>query len=437
MILRPPIVLVVLAGTGLIGLIATRLVREYWPRMALIGFLIGTLIYSGLGAAAPDVPGYYIVYYFVVTISFVFGYCTIYLLSVGFSRKVGNTLLGALSKTESARKWNIVIIAYILLQFFPLVYPEIKLTELLTPKAPNLIVAWQEQFREQEVNYILKLAEYVRILIFPFFLIALYRYRKRIVVLVFLLFLPIYAQHVIFGYVGRSPIGMALLLVFVSQWAMYPKSRTKIAIVGMIVLLLGLAGSYYYVIIRMGGRPENLNVIRASIRIITYEISFPTKVGVPLIESGQQADLLAFVRWIVTLPVPKIFTGEIPGARSNYDISEIILRVGTGERGWYVILPGLVAESVYIYGTRFFWIHGIFLGLLASISIRLVEKTPQLLFLQAYLLILFSYILNRAGIAALLPYIINYFILFYLFLIILVMTRPKERAAVKFRPRFP
>ena len=57
------------------------------------------------------------------------------------------------------------------------------------------------------------------------------------------------------------------------------------------------------------------------------------------------------------------------------------------------------------------------MAFLAVLVGRLVERTPQLVFLRIYLLLLFAYVLNRAGVSALLPQLINNFLIFYIYLL--------------------
>ncbi len=161
--------------------------------------------------------------------------------------------------------------------------------------------------------------------------------------------------------------------------------------------------------------------------VLARELGFLKNVGVTVLEAGARVDIGAYFTWIATLPIPKVLTGDIEGARINYEISEIVLGLPIGSPGWYVVLPGLVVESVYIYGRYFFWLHGIFLGIMAAFFARIAERVPQFLFLYLYIVLMFAYVLNRAGISALLPTIINEFLFFYLFLFF-VIFRTRRRA---------
>ena len=137
------------------------------------------------------------------------------------------------------------------------------------------------------------------------------------------------------------------------------------------MLPLVLVASYVYGVVRIGGTVGELSFWEAVTPVMETETSFPRDVGMLVIEKAARVDLSDYVKWIVTLPIPKILTGEIGGARINYEISEYVSGVSPGQKGWYVVLPGLIAESVYIYGNYFFWLHGGFIAFLAALVVRL------------------------------------------------------------------
>jgi hypothetical protein len=413
---------IVIIGTFLISAITFRKVKGYWQRFLWMGLISGVFIYSGVGAAYREVPRAYLLYYFGFILSLSISFFFFVAVLGGMSRKAGNVLNQALSGIDRQRGWNIIIFASLFFYFIPLLYPEFRLHEFFNPHFPDLQTAFMERFQVAEINIFLKLIDYLRILIAPFFFIALYKHRKSMKKVILVLLLLLYIQYVNQSYIGRSTVGMTILLIFISLWVIHPAYRSRLIAIGIALVPLGLAGSYLYGIIRIGGQIYTFDFWNSVFEMIYAETSFPIQVGTPIIESGQRGDLLDYFKWIITLPIPKLLTGEIAGARINYEISEVILLTSTGGQGWYVVLPGLVAESVYIYGRSFFWLHGVFVGFIAAVTVRLVERCPQLLFLVAHLVVLFFYVLNRGGIAALLPNIVNQFLLFYVFILMMLFN---------------
>lgn len=413
---------VTIMGTFLISALTFRAVKGYWQRFLWLGLISGVFIYNGVGAAYAEVPGNYLIYYFGFILALACSFFFFTATFAGLSRHSGRVLNQALSDIDRQRGWDIIIWAFLFLHFIPLLYPEFRLYEFFNPTPPDLKASFLKRFQVQEVNVFLKITDYVRTLMTPFFFIALYKHRRQIIKVVLVLLFLLYIQYVDKSYIDRSAVGMTALLIFISLWVIRPDYRKRLVVIGIALGPLVIAASYFYGIIRIGGGTHDFNFWQAVWEMIYQETGFPIRVGMPIIESGQRVDLSSYFRWILTLPIPKILTGDIAGARINYEISEVILGTSMGGRDWYVVLPGAVAESVYIYGRSFFWLHGVFIGFLGAVVVRLVERAPQLLFLQAHLVLLFFYVLNRAGIAALLPDIVNHFILFYGFIFFLVFN---------------
>jgi hypothetical protein len=418
--LDPFVLLIILIGTLLAGGVSVASARGIWQRLLLVGMFAGLLLYSGIGAAFPDVPHYYLIYYFGFICAFAYAFRFFRSAFAHLSIHSGQALTSALSNVDTHPAWPLVIWIYLLLHLVPLVYPELRLHHLFAPPLPDLLTHFAARWEPQQMNVLMRLVEYARVLLTPFFYIALFRYRQRLSRVAIIFAALLYLQYVAGGYIGRGTILIALVTIWLGLWVARPKDRQTLVVAAVVVVPVFLVFSYYYGIIRIGGSPAGVTPLQAIVEAFENEISFPRNVGVPIIESGARVDLAAYARWMLTLPIPKLLTGEIEGARITYEISEFIFGLGRGERGWYVALPGLVAESVYIYGRYFFWLHAVFIAFLASLVMRLMERTPQLLFLKAYVVVTFAYHLNRGGISGPLGILVNEFMLFYLFVIVQV-----------------
>jgi hypothetical protein len=413
--------LIVLVGTVFVAGSAVLAAHGAWQRLVLSGFFFGLWVYCGIGAAYPGVPHYYLVYYFGFLGAFTFAFLLFKAAFAHLSLRSGRALAGGLDNMDSHPVWVLVIWAYLLLHLVPLVYPELRLHDLLDPRAPDLATRWAARWTSQ-VDVLTKCVEYARVLLTPFFYIALFRYRQRFGRVALSFALLLYLRYAAAGYIGRGSIVMALATIWLALWMVRPRHRRTLVAVAAAVVPLLLVFSYFYAVIRIGGTPGSVTPVQAAARVLESETSFPRDVGVPIIESGARVDLASYARWILTLPIPKLLAGEIEGARVNYEISEVALGLGRYERGWYVVLPGLVAESVYIYGPCFFWLHAVFIALLAALIVRLIERVPQLLFLQAYVVLQFAYILNRAGISGSLAALVNEFMLLYVYIFLRMLV---------------
>lgn len=416
MTLDPLVLLLVVLGTALIGSVSVIAARGIWQRLLLVGMFFGLCLYSGVGAAYPDVPEYYLLYYFgfLGALAYAFWFFRVAFVHLGI--RSGRALTRVLNNVDWHPSWPMVIWAYVLLHLVSLIYPELRLQHLFAPPPPDLLTHFAVRWELQEMDALQKLVDYARVLLTPFFYIALFRYRKRFSRVALIFGSLLYFQYVAGGYIGRGAIGIALATIWLAIWVDRPKQRRILVAIGVAAVPPILISSYFYGLLRIGGTPSGVTPSEAAVLMLENETNFPRKVGIPIIESGARAHLGDYAKWMFTLPIPKLLTGEIEGARINYEISEFILGIPRGERGYYVVLPGLLAESVYIFGEYFFWLHAVFVAFLAALVMRLMERTPQLLFLQAYVVVTFAYHLNRGGITGPLGILVNHFLLFYLFL---------------------
>jgi len=408
------VLLLVLLGTLFVGGLSIVTAKGIWQRLLLVGFYSGLCLYSGVGAALPDVPKYYLLYYFGFLCAFAYAFWFFRMAFVHLSIRSGQVLTRILGNVEQHRGWPLVIWVYILLHLVPLLYPEIRIHQLFAPPSPDLLARFAARWEPQQMDVLRKLVEYIQVLLSPFFYIALFRYRQRLNRIVLIFAFLLYVQYIAGGYIGRGTVLIAFATLWLALWVVRPKLRRALVALAVTVAPFVLISSYWYSVIRIGGTP-NVSPMQAALLVVENEISFPRDVGVPIIESGARVDLMKYAIWMFTLPIPKLLTGEIEGARINYEISELVLGLKRGQPGYYVVLPGLVAESVYIFGRYFFWLHAVFIAFLAAFVMRLIERTPQLLFLQSYVIVTFAYHLNRGGISGPLGILINNFLLFYFF----------------------
>lgn len=422
------VIFVVILGSLVIGGVAMLSVRGFWSRLMLLGILAGLLLYSGIGGAYKEVPSYYLLYYFGFLFAFCLGFWFWRAAFFGTRDFSGRVLTRGLANIDHHPGWLMVIWVFLLLHLFPLVYPDFRLHWLLTPPALDIVPFWTALFQPREMDTLLKVVEHARLLLTPFFYIALFRYRERIHLAALIFALILYIQFVDnVGYIARGQVVMTLALIGIVLWVNRPRYRSTLVFGAAALLPVILVASYMFNVIRIGGTVSEFRPIHAIGTVLEQETSFVRNVGMPIIESGKRVDLAGYLTWIVTLPIPNILTGEIEGARVNYEIAEFILGIGPGEPGWYIPLAGLVSESVFIFGPYFFWIHAIFVAFLAALLVQLIERTPQLLFLQAYVVLLFAFVLNRAGIGALLPEVVNVFMLFYLYVFVVMFGLSRKR----------
>jgi hypothetical protein len=425
---------VILAGSLLVGSIGLLFIRGSLQRIMLCGILGGLIFYSGIGGADLSVPTEFVWIYFGFYLSVVVGFCAGRPFVGWIGARVSKRLTPVYMKTDAGEGWRYIVWLYLGLSIVPLVWPEMKLGNLFSPQAPDLGSMFLREF-VREPDPVTKLLNYVRLVLAPFFYIGLYYYKNNLRAIFAIFALLVYLEYSVNSYVGRSTVMLYLGTLFLAVWFLRPEHQKKM-LFGLIVTLPSIFYAFYlYQLVRLGGEVVGISLFEAMQGVLQVEWGFPKDVGVPIITSGKHVDLGGYFAWIFTLPIPKIFTGPIDGARINYEISTVVLGLPAGVEGWYVVLPGLVAESVYIFGVEFFWIHGVCIGLLAVITARALERMPQTVFLQMNIVLVFGYVLNRAGIGGVLPILVNQLFVPYLIILLLLSLfgQPARRRGLRFR----
>jgi hypothetical protein len=266
-------------------------------------------------------------------------------------------------------------------------------------------------------------------LVFPLFLVALYRVRASIPATVVLIILPFYLEYCSTGYTGRSTMLAALVLIFVPLWLEYPRYRGRLVLILAIASPLVLATMYVWSASREGELAGiDVPFWQMVVDLLAGETSFP-KFSEKILEFGQGIDLLQYFLWIFTLPIPRFIMPGKPTVQLNFEIAEILGGILPGDSGFTVLLPGPITESVYIFGGSFFWLHALIIGGLAGIAVRLSVDDRRCVFVYAYLLYAFSYVFARAGAGGLIPIVVNQFLSFYV-LYVYSRTFFRSRAGV-------
>lgn len=394
------------------------------------GFSVAALCwYSGVGAAYETVTTTYLLAYLMFLVAF----AGTFLVTISGTRSLAarwqaKTAAGvtALIQNPAFVRWTIVL--YLLVAAFPLLYPTFQLQRLVAPPPPDLSAAFEERFNDIDDPPLSRAMNYVLLLSSPFYLVALYHWRKRFVPLALGFFVPMYFEYCAKAYVGRGAVATSLAVCCLAIWQANRQARKYLVTAGLIAFPFVCIAMFEYKSLRLGGTALGVGWYEAAETLVRTETSFPLD-STTIIQSRDRVDLKAYFRWLATLPIPKVLTGEINGARVNYEISEILLNKEITARGSYVRLTGLVTESIYIFGTKGYWLHAVFLGLLMGLWCRVQESSREFLLLTMFSVILFSYFVCRGGVSTLMPRLVNANLLFLAWLAWLYV-RPRVRRPV-------
>jgi hypothetical protein len=413
----PSVLVLILLTEFLLFSLSFFLIKEKSTRMFIVLFFLGLLFYSGIGGSFVGVEATYILYYFIFSIVFL----VFFTVSSYFLKSISTLAINSESRFSLESKWRtwpkFILPLYFFSLIFPLAFPRNRLLLLLSPPPPDLVSLLGERFSGKEVDSVNKLISYLRLLITPFFFLRLYSYRKRPAYIFLLLFVVLYIQYVNDAYIGRGQILTSGVVFFCSIWVLYPGRRRQILLLATIAIVPLLIFFYLYQQIRINGKIASFSILDAVVSILQIEWAFPRDVGSRIISEGARENILSYIIWIFTLPIPKILTGSLDVATVNVDISKYVLGIEPGSRGFNIVLTGLVGESVFLFGKFFFWVHAVFIAFISALLLRLFSSIKSFTFLRVYMLILLIYNLNRAGIGAALSNLVNEFLLFYIFFI--------------------
>ena len=391
-------------------------------------FVFGFIFYAGTVIAKNEIPSYYLLMYFVFLVTLGVSYRFFYklLLPIG---NYSNRSLGCSLIPFAERNSKKIIILFYVLTILPLLVPNFRLGLVLSPPAPDLVSIFGWRMEGGEKHPFIRIAELIKLLLVPFFYLAIFSFRKNLTIVVSIIISIFYLEYIDTAYKSRGQLIAALFPILFYVWHFFPKYRKPIVILMLAIMPLAIIFFNFFENYRLGADVSlsDFSLSDSLEHILNAETSFPSAVGISIIESGARVDLGSYFTWIFTLPIPKFIFGEISGARINTEISEIFLGVSKGSAGFFIILPGLIAESVYIFGNYFYWIHAVFLGLIIAFLTRIFQGSKNFAFLVGYLAILMMYNTNRGGISSSLAQIVNELLLVYLILFItLLKKRPQS-----------
>ena len=258
-------------------------------------------------------------------------------------------------------------------------------------------------------------------------MLALYQLRRQYVFLAICIALPTYIGFCTTGYIARSGIIVVIAFCFCLVWLDRPRWRGRLVltVVACAPFLIVFFDAYQYIRSQQQNQTSG-SVVEASSDLLQNELGFP-KYWPKVRYSGRNADLMAYWKWLVFLPVPKVLMGGGTAYGVNYEIAEIITGIPAGHTGFTVSLTGPVTESVYIYGPMWFWIHAALTGIAAGVLCGFSGACRSLITVQIQYAIAFGYLFSRAGVGAWAGTVVNTYLGLYLLVIWFLAHRQGAR----------
>lgn len=418
--------IIITVATLLIGLTAVKFLISYKQKMFFLLSLAGLFFYTGFGFAYAD---YVSASYLLLYLGFISAYSISFVFACKSMRGIGSHLSGGVNSSfenliENEILGKRIILIYLFLCLFPLIYPHLIIDRLWNLPGFDITQSWFGGLGPEKT--VLESAMLnLRHLMLPLFLLSLYRYRQRIIWLSILIILPYYFDYCSKGYLGRTSAVYILGLFFIFLWheGLIRRKNILLFSITLFPILWGIMTIW---------SSSRTGEFMGAINIINMLESFQKETGFPIhsdivLSSDLHVNLTDYFLWILTLPLPTILVGSKPAIFMTVEITEILERIPFGSNFFSIILVGPITESVYIYGTNMFWLHGIFVGTLAGLLCSLSESIRSAIFIHAYFIIAFSFVFARAGIGGLMPIIMNQFLSFYLILFIIMARREKSQ----------
>lgn len=384
-------------------IIATLLVfrRYIWSRDLFSRFFFGLIVlflylYCGLGAALKDCHPFYLCYY-LVYILFVY---------VGLRFSIGRYIQ---IKSDSVCRfidhyglW--IIYLYVFLVCLGLVYPENRLLNLIHPPAPDLLDVFEQRFETKSV--LSSFIVFIQNFLTPFFYISLYYYKNRLWKMGGLLIFLMYVSYCSTGYIGRGSIFVNLLFLLSLLYIWKPSIRKCLIIsIGIFMPFLFLF-FVNYSSIRIGGEAQQLSLGGVFETLLLSESSYPLLFDSIYGRSYDAQDAVDYIYWLLTLPFPVSLNFFDFDFSLNYKISELLLGVTRGEEHFFVLLPGIVGESYFVF-KDFFWIHAFFYGTIVGWVYTCVKNRDVLFPIGIYSSLILGYYCARGGTAGAYPFILK------------------------------
>lgn len=284
--------------------------------------------------------------------------------------------------------------------FFPLFYLFLCFIPLVTEgKLMNLIhlpeLDLKEAFQGGEAQTEGGLLYYLKNLVYPFYIVSLYKYRHTYIKLFLFLFLPFYFAYAETGGMGRSTLMAYLIIYLIVVYIYHPKIRRKLVLsllIGFPFLIIALT---WYTYARLG-QAFNLS-FGDSLALLTYQETSYTTHFDAIQRNGFKIDLLSdYIQWLITLPLPGFLKDSSKDYFFNAIFTEQLYGLYRGSADFSVSLPGIVNEGIFIFGNYLFILHAFIMALFVGIMYRCLRYKEEL-FLFLFCSVFLASLSARAG----------------------------------------
>lgn len=397
----------------LLSLASVQLVTDSWQRRTLGFGLLGITVFCGVGIMTtevhPDYPNTFALFTTAFAASF-----------IACSRLLPRPLPtedGAppwLLHLERERVALVVVLLFIGARLSALVFPELRIGNLFTLQPPDLSKAFAARLAGESTGGG-ALTRYGATLLYPFYLISLAAFRRRPAVFAFFVCAPPWIQYASDSYISRGELALPLLFLAGNAWLLFPKARLWMAGTALVASPVFLVALAQFAAARIGQDAGAIDLSLALESVLRFETSMPGYSSA-IMDESQRGSVRTFLLWALTLPIPKALFGEVVAFRLNHEIAEMVLGVSMQDDSFFVFLTGLVSESVYLFGSAYFWMHAALIGGFLAAFSRVGPDRQSFDFVRLYTVYAAGYLFPRGGVASGLPPLVNGFLALFLVL---------------------
>lgn len=322
-----------------------------------------------------------------------------------------------------------IIACYTFLNFIGLIYPEFKLTNLVSPPMPDVNTWLNSVYDEKEHSMLETLRYLCSNTLMPFYYFSLYKYNSDKIKVAGILFFNLYISYCIEGNIGRSSVLVALLIIFLATLRDMPaKKRLTILLRVGIVAPIFLVAFYYYSLIRVGHDVDTtIGISDIVLMLFSQEINYPLWFD-DYINGHSYSSLYKYIEWFTLLPFPGFLKGDLGNYRLNAEFTYLVTGMIPGTTGFSIKLPGLVGEGLYVFGPLFFFLHATLYSFIYSKVVIFLSSNKMLSYLAFYYAILMSFDVARGGTISVYPHIVKHLIIFA---IVIIWYKKKMKRQLK------
>lgn len=393
--------------------------RPIREKLYILPFVVFFFIYSGAGVAWEQCEKSYLFYYFIWMSFFSFT------LNAIITKGGKLPTEGVISNNHIfiVKRATFFILLYFLIKLLSLASAG-KLHNLIAPPSLDIYSAFDGSGGDEGKGMLY----YLENIVFVFYFVSLYKYRNNVGKLFVFLFFPFYIEYANSGYVARSTIMAFLIIYFVAIYFYNPNLRRKIRLSIIIGLPFLVAFLAFYTYLRRGAEVD-ISTSDAITLLAYQETSYPIHF-LQIQKQPENLDLLKdYSQWLITLPFPGFMKDTSKDYFFNAIFTERLYGIIRGTQGFYILLPGIVNEGLFIFGKWLFPLHAIILAFFVGFAYRIVKYREEFL-LFLYISYFLASLFARAGTVSTYPAYLKYLLVYEVFIWFVSLFRTSSKSKI-------